>query len=86
MDAGVLAEHGPVGVDDLAGREGAGRREPLDESGGVAVGHEADLVRVGLVRGTQRESARQRAGLVLRLGADGEARERSASWPSVEST
>src|SRR5699024_5415768 len=63
VGAAVGAEHRPVGVEDLPG----GLPEvALQESPGVAVGDEADVVAVGL--GGDAESAGARLGAHLLLG------------------
>jgi hypothetical protein len=51
-DPRMLAEHPPAKVDDLARRLGLGP-QPLDQPGIVAVGHEADVLAVGLGRDDQ---------------------------------
>ncbi len=71
----MRAQHPPVDVDDLARVGGAGT-QLLDHRGVVAVGHEADVLAVGLVRHRQPVARRQRPGLGLaRQVAEREAQE-----------
>ena len=68
-DPGVRAEHAPLAVDDRARSKHLGRAA-TQESAVVVVGHEADLLALGLVGGDQAEAARVRPHLVLRQVAD----------------
>src|SRR4051812_25586671 len=65
MRAGVRAEDATGLVDDLADRGRARAGDPLDEARVVAVGDEADLLRLGLVGVGKAEPARDRADLIL---------------------
>ena len=83
MRAGVRAERRPgLVVDDRAGRPAAAAG--VEKGDVVAVGDEADLLRVGLVGVGEAEPARQRAHLVLRLVAEREAHPRQDLRPDAE--
>src|SRR5438105_9555473 len=71
MDARVAAERAPFAIHDGAAPE-ARRRLPLDEACVVAVGHEADLLALRLVRRGQPARGGQAADLVLGQVADRE--------------
>src|SRR2546422_5876792 len=71
-DATVRPEPGPAPVDDRARLEYL-RRTSAKESPVVVVGHEADLLALGLVGGHQAETARVLPHLFLRELADREA-------------
>src|SRR4029453_916675 len=74
MDARVAPQHAAGLVDDLPRPRRALRAEPLDGRARVAVGHEAQLLALGLVRRREPERPRTRAHLVLRELAEREAR------------
>src|SRR5579863_468740 len=65
VDAGVAGERPPGIIDNPAGPDSVGGRGALDVSGIVAVGHEADLLALGLIGINQPERSRARTGLVL---------------------
>jgi len=71
----VTAEHAAADIDDGAGTERAGVAPP-EEAAVIAVGHEADLLAVGLVGRDEPESARVIAHLGLGELAHREARGR----------
>ncbi len=73
-DAAVPSERPSVEIDDVARRFGLWT-QPLDQSGIVAVGHEADVLAVGLGRDHQPELGRDPPHLVLRQVAEREAQE-----------
>src|SRR5205814_614954 len=58
VDPRMFPENSPVAPDDLPWRD---LDALFNEAAGVAVGHEADLVGVGLVGGAQADLARQRS-------------------------
>ena len=73
-DAAVAAEHPPLAIDDLAGLRGL--RTQLRHHVLVApVGHEADVLAVGLLRHVKPEGGGHRAHLVLGESAKREAHE-----------
>ena len=73
-DAVVGAEYATVGVDNVAGLGGAGM-QALDCSGVIALGHEADVLAVGLAGDGHAQRCGQRAHLRLQEAAE---REREA--------
>jgi hypothetical protein len=76
----VTAEHvAGRGVDDVAGR---GAQPRLEEARGVAVGHEAQVVAVGLVG--HGEAARGGLDPHLRLGARAQREQRPPQLPRLE--
>src|SRR6267378_1878662 len=74
-NAGVRAEHAALTVDDRARPEHV-RIPAAQETAIVVVGHEADLLALGLVGRDEAESARVRADLVLGEIADRKMRRR----------
>lgn len=70
----MAAQHAAIHMDDIAGLGGTGA-QPLDHLRVPARGHEADVLAVRLVGDVEPEFARERARLVLRHTAQGEAQE-----------
>ncbi len=73
-DSAVVAERGSVNIDDLARNVGFGP-EPFHQTGIIAVGHEADVLAVGLGRDIEPDLGRDSPHFGLGQSADREAQE-----------